>query len=232
MRKKARARSVIRASSFRRTARPAKYAGARRTPQALRPERTREIDLRGELGHVDERVPVALGGGDRSVPMTLVDRRRLGLVPREQDREALGDELPQILGRSLERVAPDRSGVPEEEVEHGPGDRPLPARRLELRLLAAAAVGAHDLLGLHEVEVGRVAAEAVAAGLEREEVVEVAAHRLLLAEPRLGHDVLAVEREERLEDVQLVLDPRLRRRRLGEEELLHAQRPLLVDLEV
>ena len=152
---------------------------------------------------VDERVSVALAFGDGGVAVQLPGGDGILLVPGHQHR-------PPFVGHLLGR---DLLGVAEPEVEGRPGRGALAVRRLEpVRVTLAAVVPdtprARSALrrgsGREVREVGErsVSAEAVAPGLAGEQVVEVAAHRLVLLEPALRNHVLTVERE-------LRLDPRL-----------------------
>ena len=144
----------------------------------------------------------------------------LGPVPVEEHVDALAQ-----LARDLARIA-------EQEVERRPRHRALAGDRLEARLLAAPAVRHQALERVAERRVGRVAAERVAARLAREQVVQVAAHRLALAEPRLRHDVLAVERQLALELVERVLELSRAERRLAAGELVQVLRAAQRDLGV
>ena len=89
----------------------------------------------------------------------------------------------------------DFSGVTEQEVESCSRDGAFAPIWLELIGFALAAVGSDRLPKIREVEVGGVAAEAVALGFAGEQVMQVPPHRLAFIEPGLGYDVFAVERE-------------------------------------
>ena len=123
------------------------------------------------------------------VALVLADR--ILLVPRKQDLESIGSELS--LG-----VA-NHSRVAEQEVERGARHRTFAGGGLEAHRLEPTAGIANRRQGVGKVDVGKVAAEAVAADLAGKEVVDVAAHRLVLAEPRLRDDVLAVVGKRRLD---------------------------------
>jgi len=123
---------------------------------------------------VDQRVAVALELGDRHVAMALVLADRFRLVPLPQHPEAVRLKLARHVAHHV-RVA-------QQEVQRRSGDRPLARIRLEAVSLALAAVVPDRLLEVVEVEVRDVPPEAVAARLAREQVVEVALHRLVLVE--------------------------------------------------
>jgi hypothetical protein len=142
---------------------------------------------------VDERVAVALALVDGGVAVPLVLADRVLPVPGEQRGQPLGDVV---------RAGPVHLvGVAQQHVERGPGDRAPAQLGLEADVIAAPAVLHRDLLERVEHVVRDVAPEAVAARLACEQVVEVAALGLVLLEPRLRHDVLAVERQLRLQGV-------------------------------
>ena len=122
------------------------------------------------------------------------------LVPGHEHR-------PPVVGHLLGR---DVLGVAQPEVEGCAGRRPLSVGRLEpvqVTLPTVVADGPGARLALRrgsgrevgEVDERGVPAEAVAAGLAGEQVVQVAAHRLVLLEPALRNHVLTVERELRLD---------------------------------
>src|SRR5262245_28491033 len=119
---------------------------------------------------VDKRVPVSLALEDRRVAMALVLADLFVLVPLEDQRE-----------RFLRVLA--EPGVAKREVERRPGRRALPAPGLEARPLALAAFLAHHFEVVGEVGVRRARAEVVALHLAREQVMQVAALRLLVPEP-------------------------------------------------
>jgi hypothetical protein len=74
-------------------------------------------------------------------------------------------------------------GVAKQKVERRARDRAFAARRLKADRLALAAYSPNGFLEIGEVDLGEVAAERTAGGLAGKEVVEVAPHRLGLAEP-------------------------------------------------
>ena len=89
----------------------------------------------------------------------------------------------------------DLAGVSQQEVKRCSGDSAFSSVRFELVGLAFATIGADRFSKVGEIEVGGVAAETVALGFTREQMVQIAFHRLTFLEPRLWHHMFAVVRK-------------------------------------
>ena len=132
------------------------------------------------------------------------------------------EQHPKPLRREFLRAVADEPGIAEQEVERGARDRTLSRAGLEAICLLPAALVSNRPLVLGEVLEGEVATEAVAVGLAGEQVMNVAAHRLVSLKPRLRDNVLAVEGKRSLDRLGLGPDLSGSERDGADIELDHA----------